>query len=723
MPDAPVTTPADPPIAHSAPEGGTEQTLVEHARNVAGLAASFAKPFDGEPMATWLGWWHDAGKACPEIQAYLRGEGKSKDHSSAGMLKGMDAATPAPAVCVAGHHGGLSNVTGPAPSLEKRARKASENDRIVAALRLGESWLRPHATGDVNHVPRLDGPPEERCRQLEMWTRFVHSALVDADYLDTEEHFQPGMAALRTISHDMAALLRDLETNQQERFGPPETDINRVRDEVYRTALEAASQPRGLFTMAVPTGGGKTRSAMAFALRHADEHQLKRVIVALPYTTIIEQNAKEYRKIFGSRYVLEHHSSVRRSRRAKDAPNEAERKEVLAAENWDVPIVVTTMVQLLETLFSNRCSRLRKLHRYARSVIVLDEVQTIPPHLVEPTMWALRELTRRYGASVVLSTATQPDYGPVGHYPATPIIHDPDALYRRMRRVRYDVQIDQPWSVDRVAEEMYTARQALTICNTTDDAERVARSAGALYLSTRLCSAHRESVLDAICDALENEEPIYVAATQVVEAGVDISFPLVLRDAGPLDGMIQAAGRCNRNREQETGRVIIFRLLDGSCPPPPYRTGRDIALGLLRDGIDLHTPEASRRYFDELYSDFPTDKNGVQKLRAEFAFERVADAYCLIDDDRVPVVVDYEDAFDVLASVEKAAGRLGYVHPDHWHRLQPYTVSVPAYLHEKALDFGLVTEVATGLWRWASKWYDKAYGLQVGEMSPSDGIW
>ena len=686
------------------------------------MAAAFASPFEASEIARWLGWWHDAGKVCPKIQAYLKGSGTSHDHSSVGMLEGIDAPTPAPSVCVAGHHGGLPNVRSGEYTLQHRIKRKQQDERITSVLKKARTYLKGRARGSKAVCPDLDTSKEEAVLQLELWIRFLHSALVDADYLDTEAHFSPSVAAERTLSADMDVLLSRLQQNQRQ-FGKPTTELNRIRNRIYETALSAGSRLQGLFSMAVPTGGGKTRSAMAFALRHAAQHGLKRVLVALPYTTIIDQNAEVYRDIFGADVVLEDHSATGRPSKPGSTSALEERRKVLAAENWDVPIVVTTTVQLLETLFSNQNRRLRKLHRYAESVIVLDEVQTIPAPLVEPTLWVLRELTRRYGTSVLLSTATQPDYGPIGHYASTPIIEAPEELYKRMQRVRYDVNVGDAWTSAQVAQEMETASQALTICNTTADAERVARASGAQYLSTRLCRAHRERVLETVTGKLENKQPVRLVSTQVVEAGVDISFPLVMRDVGPLDAIIQAAGRCNRERESKQGRVVIFKLKDGGCPPPPYETGRDIALDLLKRGIDLHAPDAAQQYFEALYSDFPPDKYDIQQMRRRFDFEDVADAYRLIGDDTIPVVVDHGDGFAILENALDTISALGYMPLRVRRALQPYTVNVQKYLHEEAESRGLVQEVAPDVWRWEATRYDATYGIQLDDLTPKELVW
>lgn len=705
------------PIAHSAPEqGGDPQRLYDHAKNVAEMAARFAEPFGAEKMARWLGWWHDAGKAHPRVQRYLTDESynpSERDHSSAGMLQGADAPSITPALCVAGHHGGLPNLE----QLKKRIARKRDEPRIQESLSDGRSFIAHvqqagENTGSKTVLPSLDDEHTEQLLQVELWTRIVHSALVDADYLDTECHFNRQTAALRGMDGSPAELLQRLVTDQQ-RFGTPTQELNRLRTQIYGDALAAGPEPMGMFNMTVPTGGGKTRSVMAFALRHAKEHNLDRVIVALPYTSIIDQNAAVYRDIFGSDAVLEHHSAVDRAHSVDFADTVAERQEVLAAENWDAPIVVTTTVQLLETLFSNQNSRLRKLHRYANSVIVLDEVQSIPAGLVAPTMWVLRELTRHYNSSVVLCTATQPGYGPIGEYPSKPIISNAERLYAKMKRVSYRDATNTTWSPERVAEKMQEEVQALVICNTTADAQRVAESANAYYLSTRICQAHRNDVLKTVRTRLQAGDPVHLVSTQVIEAGVDISFPMVLRDAAPLDSIIQSAGRCNRNREQDTGTVIIFRLQDGSCPPPPYKTGREIALGMLRDGVDLNSPDASKRYFETLYRDYPTDKHSIREMRKRFKFEDVAASYRLIARDATDVIVPYGEAMARLNQHAEQIRHLGYM-PTHVRRaLQPYMVSVYNWEFSKAVEKGIVREAYPDVWIWDDLFYHDTYGLQL----------
>jgi CRISPR-associated endonuclease/helicase Cas3 len=703
-------------IAHSAPEeGGEPQSFYDHANNVAEIAAGFAASFGSEEIARWLGWWHDAGKADASIQAYLQGEGESRDHSSVGMLAVPDEMSLL-AHNVAGHHGGLANQTGE-HSLKDRIQRKRDDDRITQVLEEVRPLIEKHApTLRRAHLPDFLRDAEGRAeamRRHDFWLRMLHSALVDADCLDAERHFDPDRFKTREVEVSIGELWSRFEDNQQALMDEADpTTVNQRRRDVYEAAVDAAEEAPGFFSMTVPTGGGKTRSEMGFGLRHARIHDKDRVIVALPYTSIIEQNADVYRDIFGDEVVLEHHSAVRSG---EEPGNEAtsERWRRLAAQNWDAPVVVTTTVQLLESLFTNHNGRLRKLHRLANSVVVLDEVQTLPPRLLNTTLDGLRELEAHYGTSVLLCTATQPALTerpgfPEGLTDAAEIVPDPEGLYDDLRRVKYDVQVDDPWTWSDVADDLRSQEQAMAVLNTKDDAaavlDELADDPSVLHLSTRLCGAHRRRVLAEVRRRLKADEPIRLVATQVVEAGVDLSFPRVLRALGPLDSIVQAAGRCNREGERDTGRVTVFEPADGGTPPGAYRTGRDIARRLLRTDpdFDLHDPSAPRRYFRELYDSRNLDPDDVQGLRADLQFAQVADEYRLIADDTTPVVVNYGDGWEVLDDVLATAEHTGFVDRDDWRRLQPYTVTLYEHALDEAIQKGNAYELADDLdlWRW-----------------------
>ncbi len=721
-------------IAHSAPEeGGTPQSLYCHAKNVAEMAAEFAAPFDSEEIARWLGWWHDAGKVHPAVQKYLTADDPSPpgpDHSSVGMLaahEGMDLL----AHNIAGHHGGLANQQ----DLSDRVRRKSDDERIAEALELARPLVKEHEPSLCrDQMPgflRESVEADVMKRRYDFWVRMLHSALVDADCLDTERHFDPERFDARSVDVSIDELWTRFEENQRSLMESADpTLVNRRRRDIYEAAIDAADRRPGFFSMTVPTGGGKTRSAMGFGLRHAQAHDKDRVIVALPYTSIIEQNADVYRDIFGEAVVLEHHSAVRTDAESGDE-SDAERWRRLAAQNWDAPVVVTTTVQLLESLFANQNTRLRKLHRLANSVVVLDEVQTLPPRLLRATLDGLRELQAHYGTTVLLCTATQPALTnrpgfPEGFGDVTEIVPDPARLYEDLRRVEYEVDMQDKWSWTDVAEELMENRQAMAVLNTKDDAssvlDKLPDDGSVLHLSTRLCGAHRRQVLQEVHRRLDGGEPVRLVATQVVEAGVDLSFPRVLRALGPLDSIIQSAGRCNREGERDTGRVTVFEPADGGTPPGAYRTGRDIARQLFQNepALNLHDPSVPRRYFQQLYDSRNLDAEEVQSLRAQFQFAQVAEEYRLIKDDTTPVVVDYGDGWAILDEVLATAEHAGFVHRDDWHRLQPYTVSLYEYALDEAIQKGNAHELADDLdlWRW-----DGGYDVGTLHEGGSNGGW
>jgi CRISPR-associated endonuclease/helicase Cas3 len=390
---------------------------------------------------------------------------------------------------------------------------------------------------------------------------------------------------------------------------------------------------------------------MAFALKHALVHGLDRVIVAIPYTSIIEQTADVYRNIFGETSVLEHHSAVITGHDGCDPLSYQDVWSRLASENWDAPIVVTTTVQLFESLFAHRPSACRKLHNIARSVLVLDEVQTLPPQLLTPILDVLQDLVEHYSVSVVLCTATQPALqdGPYlkGLSNIREIVPDPPRYFAALRRVHYTLPAaDERWDWERVAVEMRNTAQCLAIVNTKPDALQLLdalNDSTALHRSTLLCGAHRRDVLHEIRRRLDIGEPCRLIATQVVEAGVDLDFPLVLRAIGPLDRIVQAAGRCNREGRLASGRVVVFWPAEGKVPPGAYRTGTDTAISLLsRPQVDLHDPTLYRTYFELLYQAVETDVKGIQNLRQALDYPEVAQRFRLIEDDTAAVVVRYK---------------------------------------------------------------------------------
>lgn len=718
-------------MAHSRNGDGRRQPLVEHLSNVAELAAAFSQSFGGAELARLAGLWHDLGKFHPEFQQYLRdaevGIKRSSPrptHKVAGTCLAFESGTFAfLAILIAGHHGGLSNRSALQDMVAQYHGTAAVDEALaLAAGSLGS--LSPTFT------PSFPGTSGNSAEGFELFLRMLFSALVDADFLDTEQHFESERAMTRGEALRLGDLWGEFVAYQEEHSGNPSDPINQVRHDIYRACLEAASQSPGFFRLTVPTGGGKTRSGLGFALRHALEHGQRRVIVAIPYTSITEQTASVFRDIFTDpRAVLEHHSAARLSDDVD--PNEdgilADWSR-LAAQNWDAPIVVTTTVQLFESLLGRSTSSCRKLHNIANSVIILDEVQTLPPGLLDPTLDVLRDLVENYRVSVVLCTATQPALDERSGFPGLPgireIVPEPARLFKQLQRVTYRVHLDERWPWSRVADVMRRVPTAMAILNTKRDALSLLAELDdpeTLHLSTLLCPAHRRAVLDDIRRRLVEGQPCKLIATQVVEAGVDLDFPVVLRALGPLDRIVQAAGRCNREGHRESGDLILFDPKDGGLPRGTYATGTSLTRSLLQESaFDFHDPATYERYFQKYYGYVSHDVKDVQEWRQALDYPEVAERYRLIADDTVPLIVHYggtgwndAPAGDIIERIQRKRGRPRYL----YQALQQYTVPVRVFELRRLTTSGLALEVLPGLFQWMGR-YDDLAGLGRAEADP-----
>lgn len=747
--------------AHSRNDAGVRHDLATHLRDVAALAREFAVSFGGGEFAELAGLLHDIGKLNPAFQAYLQAnerepnkKHRTVDHKGAGTLASLDH-HPGLSFLIHGHHGGLPDdgrrrtrlkeLRGPAlyPQLRDLLTKAATVGILPSAAENPHLLLPAFAQTD-----RL---------AFEFFLRMAFSALVDADCLDTERHFTPGNSDLRGDPPAVAELAETLCAALAALSGKETDPVNRVRDEVYRACLTAAPLPPGFFRLTVPTGGGKTLSSLAFALEHALAHGQQRVIVAVPFLTITDQTAQAFRELFpGDRALLEHHSgvqaSVKTQIRAEEedaapgdvaAPDELWRR--LATQNWDATLIVTTTVQLFESLLGRSTGACRKLHRLANSVIILDEVQTLPPTLLEPILSVLAELSTHYNTTVVLCTATQPAFAQAPGFTSLPdvreIVPEPGRHFRTLRRVRYTWPAEgDVWDWPKVAARMQEAPQALAILNTKADALALLDALGderTLHLSTLLCGAHRRDVLALVKHRLDSGAPCHLVSTQVVEAGVDIDFPLVLRAMGPLDRIVQAAGRCNRKGWLPEGEVIVFDTVGDHVPRGAYRTARDLSRGLLRASApDLNDPAIFEAYFASLFGLVNLDGSGIQKLRSELCYEKVAGRFKMIADDATPVLVRYYELespalaelrapplepinhkkkFDaLLAEIEAlrfhksgfgAARQL-------WQQAQPYLVSLHTNALKEAQQTGMIRELAGGFLLWEGE-----YDFRLGPVS------
>lgn len=713
--------------AHSANAEGHKHLLEEHLRATAELAGDFASSFASQLPAYYSGLWHDVGKFNPEFQNYLDGKAKrGPDHKGAGAKLASEHLEPL-GLLAQGHHGGLQARKDFRGWLNEKGKTPTAQSAIETARRI---------IPDIDPPTRLKAPDWIKTRlDAEMWLRMVFSALVDADFIDTESHFSPGNTAIRPAAASIGRLWERFQTRHTEITQSSQSagNVKEVRQEVYEACLTAARMPKGIFMLAVPTGGGKTLSSMAFALRHAEVHDMRRVITAVPFISITQQTAAAYRQALAEPEdpegtVLEHHSQAE----ANEA-DEYDRNAVwsrLASENWDVPIVVTTTVQLFNSLFSNRTSAVRKLHNLANSVIILDEAQALPPQLLDPILDGLRQLAEHYGATIVLCTATQPAFQtikPFADVKATDIVPSPENHFGKLRRVRYEWRIEADTTWEQAAETMKETEQALAIVNTKKDALALLEALGdepALHLSTLLCGRHRAKVIDEIRSLLKTGKKCYVVSTQVVEAGVDLDFPSVLRAAGPLDSIIQAAGRCNRNGLLNEGRLVVFKPENEAMPRGTYRRATQRSILMLKENPDLDPddPRTIEQYYRILYQDTDTDDKGIQKKRESGDYPRVAEEFRMIDDDTVTAIVTNYGTPEEQQAVTEAIREIrdGEANARSLaRRVQPWTVAI---YRSKAAEMernGLIAPVKPGIYEWRGS-YDQTTGIGGAKAADPD---
>ncbi|MEW6219378.1 MAG: CRISPR-associated helicase Cas3' [Thermodesulfobacteriota bacterium] len=699
-------------FAHSTedPARAGWQPLAWHLQEVSRRAGVFSDRFGAEAWGNACGLLHDLGKYSQEFQDRLQG-GKRVDHATAGARQAVEIFGPAlgmlVAYAVAGHHSGLPD-GGVGGGMSRKTLHGRLEQGDIPAIRDFESLLEA--------LPcRLSSPPVPRQGfSVAFFVRMLFSCLVDADFLDTEAWLAPTKSKYRqgypTVRELLAPLDRHLDG-----ICRSDTPVNERRAEILANCRVAAALKPGLFSLTVPTGGGKTLSSLAFALRHAVLHGLDRVVYAIPYTSIIEQNVAVFRQALGelgSAAVLEHHSSYRPAVEDDDAEDGLALRARLAAENWDAPIVVTTNVQLFESLFAARSSRCRKLHNLARSVVILDEAQMLPASLLQPCLAALRDLVASYGTTVVLCTATQPalhqaDYLPRGFSDEEirEIIPDHASLYEAFRRV--SVTYVGAMSDNEVAGEVLSRSQVLCIVNTRAHARKLYEALGPgeghFHLSALLCPAHRAKKLAWIRDRLARGKTCRVVSTQLIEAGVDVDFPYVLRAACGIDSVAQAAGRCNREgRLPGGGEVTVF---DPECglPAGHFRRTADVGAMTARAFPDLLSPEAIRHYFTQLYSfegaDGLDQKQILPRLEESagtlsFPFREIAEEFRLIEHEMESLIIPWREGAE--SDVWDLVQELRYTDfpAATARKLQPYTIQVYRRTMGNLMAAGVVETVA-----------------------------
>jgi len=658
-------------LAHNENTLGNTHLLREHLSEVGSYAETFILETNSElgEQARWAGLLHDLGKYRDEFQAYLTSGGLIKSshethHAVYGAALAMTKGWNLLAFTIAGHHAGLHNLAKLQEFIKNPHYKIFSSEVLQNLERLFET--------EVEKIPQnLSNPQFVKDEfQSEFAARMIFSALIDADRLDTAEHASgakfPEPPKLNP-SELLAKLLEAREAKRRQAMGS-DAKLVEIRNRIFDDCLRKAEEEKGFFSLTVPTGGGKTLSAMAFALRHAEVHQMRRVIVVIPYLSIIEQNAKEYRNVFGDRVILENHSAVVPEEKPDDKDDV--NPTTLITENWDAPIIVTTSVQFIESLFANKTSKCRKLHRIANSVVIFDEIQTLPARLLEPLFSVWRELKNNYGVSFVFSTATQPAFRKQNNFrngfedktELREITSETEQIYKDLNRVRYDFSnFTKPQTWTEIADQMRAENQILCVVNTRRHAFELwnelvgklaePRSHGIFHLSSAMCPEHRLNTIEEIKGRLQAGETCRVVSTQLVEAGVDLDFPVLFRAVAPLDSIVQAAGRCNREGKLEKGKVKVFQPADNALPRGIYKNATEITATMNLDAETLAMDyEIFGRYFKRLYQSNDTGQE-IQRDRQALRFQDVANKAKVIDNEGIGVIVPYKNALDLVEKI------------------------------------------------------------------------
>jgi len=724
------------------------QLLIEHLTNTADLAEKFGADAGISELARTAALLHDIGKYSKEFQRRLDGSGQKVDHATAGAKEirnlfnkdqNQKYFADILAYCIAGHHTGLpdygdsTDVDGTGTLLARVEKKPLKDyNAYKTEIETSELTLPAHV--------KLRPDKKQPGFSFAFLTRMIFSALVDADFQETQTYMKDdltprgGHESIEQLCKKFNAYLR--------KFDNPENEINKKRTETLKACIAQADSKQGFFKLTIPTGGGKTESSMAFALNHAVKHGLKRVIYIIPFTSIIEQNAAKFKESLGEENVLEHHSNFdwkkgngTNSESADDETKEVLDKLKLASENWDIPIVVTTNVQFFESLFANKSSRCRKLHNIAKSVIIFDEAQMLPHEYLDPCMLAVKELVQNYGVSAVFCTATQPALNQrLPDVEFTELAPDPQALFDFYKRVQV-TNIGKTPDAELI-EKIQGHPQALCIVNTRKHAKGLfdqLNGEGNFHLSTLMCPAHRKEVLKTIRSLLaDKSKPICrVVSTQVMEAGIDVDFPVGFRALAGLDSIVQAAGRVNREMKRGASDIFVFdpETIHIKRKPIFIEQGARVAESILRDyGNNPESELAIGKYFELLYSLQSRDGFDVKKILAcfhkgtdelDFDFKKAADEFRMIENNTVAVVIPYNE--EVKKILEQARH-----HPFPYkfaRQLQMYTVNIYEKEFEKIRSKGVIEtynetyEVLTNM-----DFYDKQTGLVLPADAGGDAL-
>ena len=697
------------------------QLLEEHLKNVAEMAAEFADSFNAQIWGSITGETHDLGKGTRPWQAYLRRANDIIDgfasfyeghpiHAAVGaqwLYEHSVEAGKLLAYCIAGHHGGLPNWNDSATSaLESRLQNKYSEIAI------------PHSAPDFPKDLPFQFDPDRLGFQLQFFVRMLFSCLVDADFLDTEDFLDKMKSGWRSSYPEIDELHGKFWVNFKTMRDEADqtTRVNQHREHVLENCLQATELDPGLFSLTVPTGGGKTLASLAFALNHAKKHGKRKVIYVVPFTSIIEQNAKVFRDILGDDAVLEHHCNF--------LPDDSDWKTKLATENWDAPVVVTTNVQFFNSFYSNRPAKCRKLHNVASSIVIFDEVQAIPVEKLQPCLEVIKELSLNYGVTSVLCTATQPAIGfserfKSGLKDVREIIHDVPALFSALKRTE-EIFVGK-LNVQEVSERLLAHEQVLCIVNTRQQAldifKALPESNANIHLSALMHPAHRTEKLDEIRARLSPAQkmPCRVVSTQLIEAGVDVDFPCVFRAVAGIDSIAQAAGRCNRNGLSKTPcEVSVFEFPEESGCSFFRHAAQSASKLFVPFAGRLTTPECVREYFEDFFwknEDRMDEDRIIENMchpaqSGDIQFKDIAQ-FQMIKTATIPVVVALEEeAIALIRALEFTEHKGGIL-----RKLQQFTVQIYPYQFEDIKDW--LENPVPGVWVLRSEQlYSRTTGLK-----------
>ena len=713
-------------ISHVRPSDMAVQTNDEHSEGVALLAAEFANDFGWSDVGYAMGLLHDKGKEQRGFQQYIRkmsgyetvgGHVEKTPHAFVGALLAAQTGQYRDLIGmpIAGHHTGLYDYM----DYEGLKQKNIPEDIDINGLRINPLKMGPLPVPQYRHH----------------LVRMLFSALVDADYLDTEKFMQPEQFAERRCGDPLEILQKSLDVYLADLDKmSPNTPVNRIRKCVQQQCRETMTMPSGFYSLTVPTGGGKTLASMVWAIGHALANGKKRIIIAIPYTSVITQTAEVLRNIFGENNVVEHHSAVN----IKDDDglcNDFSLK--LAAENWDSQIVVTTNVQLFESIYASRPSKCRKLHNICNSVLILDEVQALPVNHLQPIIDALKAYQEYFGMSVLFTTAsmpalkgkyrgTLPMVNLVGIDNITEIVPNSLQLHDKLRRANISFDTESS-TYDSMAERLMQYRRVLCVVNTRRDAHeifsRLPQEGITIHLSKMMCPAHIRQQIIRLKEALKSTDNkiVRVVSTQLIEAGIDIDFPVVFRQEAGLDSILQAAGRCNREGNLPIGKAFVFSLTKERALPPGYLSQTAAACKRLRitQGKDCFIPDLMRKYFIQLYSRTQSFDEGpgqetdlIKHLLSHptaMSFATAAQKFRLISDNSVNVIVNWDKASELVRELrENGMSKTVLL------RLAQYAVAVRKTDFDKLLKGALVEEIHEGIWYMSDKdQYMSDIGLKV----------